>query len=231
MMTPLELCEPLFLFVCKINRSKRKGGPAFEAAQLRAEVDRILRTMVQQSTTERDLPKQFNQLKPMLLAFVDGMAAQALPGKWTNMSGPGQSGEEYFFKQLDEAMADSSPAAQQRLMVFYTCLGLGYGEWRNGPDEARQLNDKINQVAGLLQDFMDLDERRKLCTSAYEHTDTRLLEPPLAQRLTSLGIVLVGLLVIAFVANAMLYRQKTRGLNEMMNSVIGHSTDQPAKAG
>src|SRR5208282_1273285 len=101
-MTLLDLCEPLFIFVCKINRSKRKGGPVFDPAQLRAEVDRIMRGMVQQSTTERDLPRRYNLLKPVLLAFVDGMAAQALPGKWQNMSGPGVGVEELFFKQLDE---------------------------------------------------------------------------------------------------------------------------------
>jgi type VI protein secretion system component VasF len=223
-MTPLDLCEPLFLFVCKLNRSKRKGGPSFDPAQLRAEVDRILRTMVQRSTTERDLPKQFNLLKPALLAFVDGMAAQALSGKWQNMAAADQSGDDFFFKQLDVTLADTTPAARQRLAVFYTCLGLGFGEWKQ--DDARWLADKINQVAGHIQEFTDLDEKRKLCAVAYENIDERVLEPPLAQRLTSLGILLVGLLVIAFLANAMLYRQKTQGLNQIMNVVLGQDNSK-----
>ena len=227
-MTPLDLCEPLFLFVCKLNRSKRKGGPSFDPAQLRAEVDKILRGMIQRSTTERDLPKQFNLLKPALLAFVDGMAAQALPGKWQNMAAAEQSGDDFFFKQLDQTLADSTPAARQRLAVFYACLGLGFGEWK--VDDARWLADKINQVAGHIQEFTDLDEKRKLCAAAYENIDTRVLEAPLGQRLTSLGVLMAGLLVIAFLANAMVYNQKTRDLNDMMKAVVD-TTNSGGKTG
>jgi len=218
-MTPLDLCEPLFLFVCKLNRSKRKGGPSFEPAQLRAEVDRIMRGMVQKAASDREASKQFTVLKPILLAFVDGMAAQALPGRWQNIAPPGQTGDEYFFDQLEQTIADSSVPARQRLTVFYACLGLGYGQWR--PEDETAQADRINKVAGYIQDFMDLEEKKKLCPPAYEHTDTRMLEPPLAQRLTSWGIILAGLLLIAFFANAALYREKTGGLHDIMTGLLG----------
>jgi type VI secretion system protein ImpK len=231
-MTPLDLCEPLFLFVCKVNRSKRKGGPTFEPQQLRAEVEKILRDMAKQAYADRDLTLQYNAMKPILLAFVDIMGEQALAGKWQNMT-PGDqttAGDDFFFGQLEATLPDSTPAARQRLAVFYTCLCLGAGAARH---DARFLNDKINQVAGHIQEFMDLDEKKKLCVSAYQHTDERLLEPPLGQRLASLGIVLVGLLLIAFLANAMLYRQKMRGLNDILNSVLAHDAPsaQVAKSG
>jgi type VI protein secretion system component VasF len=228
-MTPLDLCEPLFLFVCKVNRSKRKGGPTFEPQQLRTEVEKILRDMAKQSYADRDLTLQYNALKPVLLAFVDLMAEQALPGRWQSLT-PGDqatAADDFFFAQLEATLPDASGPARQRLAVFYTCLCLGAGASRH---DARFLTEKIHQVTGHIQEFMDLDEKKKLCVTAYQNTDERCLEPPLAQRLTSLGILLVGLLLIAFLANAMLYRQKMHGLNDILNSVVAHNAPD-AQAG
>jgi len=41
------------------------------------------------------------------------------------------------------------------------------------------------------------------------------------QRLTSWGIILAGLLLIAFFANAALYREKTGGLHDIMTGLLG----------
>ena len=72
--------------------------------------------------------------------------------------------------------------------------------------------------------------QRKLCAAAYENIDTRVLEAPLGQRLTSLGVLMAGLLVIAFLANAMVYNQKTRDLNDMMKAVVD-TTNSGGKTG
>ena len=39
-MTLLELCEPLFQYVCRLNRSARKGG-SYEPTRVRAEIDAL----------------------------------------------------------------------------------------------------------------------------------------------------------------------------------------------
>src|ERR1700722_3123687 len=221
-MTLLDLCEPLFLFACKVNRSKRKGGPGFEPPQLRAEVERILREMALAAYVDRDLQSQFTQVKPILIYFVDAIAEQAFPGRGQKMAKPDENPGEEFFVQLDKTLADNSRPALHRLTIFYTCLGLGFvGKYK---DDSHGLTDKINQVAGRIQEFMELDEKKRLCSAAYEHTDERNLEPPVGRSLTGVGIVLAGLIVIVFFANAMLYRQRTLGLRNMVehfNAVVG----------
>src|SRR5436305_733019 len=130
-MTPLELSEPLFQYVCRVNRSARKGG-IYAEDQVRAEVRAILADIQAKADADPASAAQFDprrgKLLLVLMFFVDFMIRNSsLPfaGEWYDLAREENepNGDERFFQLMDESLADRSEPATQRLAVYYTCLG------------------------------------------------------------------------------------------------------------
>jgi type VI secretion system protein ImpK len=242
-MTPVELCEPLFQFVCRLNRSARKGGD-HDMDQVRAEVKGILSDIMAKASADPALATQFDydqegrghdrskgQLYVVLLFFVDFMirnSALRWAMEWNNLADDvgEQAGDEKFFELLDETLGQRSDAANQRLAVFYTCMGLGFSGWYTGQPE--YLRKKMLECAARLRGVVNADEASKVCPEAYERTNTsNLIEKP-ASSLIGIGITLVVLVVMTLIANAYLYERSASDLSDALKRVM--QADGPAAA-
>jgi type VI protein secretion system component VasF len=223
-MTLAELCDPFFLYLCKINRAARKGG-IFEYAKIRNEIQGILQDMARTAAADPRLGDQFTRMERPLIFFADSMIAEgALPfaAEWNEKRLAFErnelAGDEKFFDLLDETLADPGEQATERLTVFYICLGLGFSGWyANKPEH---LQRKMMEISARIPHLLGAHEAARICPEAYESLNTsNLIEPP-GQKLAGIGIALAGLCVVLFLTNMYLYRWSSNDLVERLDRIL-----------
>jgi type VI protein secretion system component VasF len=234
-MTLLELSEPLFLYICRLSRSARKGVRV-EPSTVRNEVKAILGDMRSRAMADRALVSQFEKIELVYLFFVDFMVRECLGAaakSWQELAAERQelAGDERFFDMLDETLKEPGDAAAERLVIYYVCIGLGFTGWYTGQPE--YLRKKMLEISSRIRHVMDPDQMAKICPEAYDNVNTaNLVEPP-GRRLIGVGILLVGVLIVLFAANIALYyhskRQLTSALDGITESVRGKAA--PSKEG
>jgi type VI secretion system protein ImpK len=227
-MTLLDLSEPLFQYICRLNRSARKGGN-YEMTQVQADIKGMLAEGKSKSVGE-NLSDQWDKIELPLIFFCDFMIKEsALPWarEWKELAFEHQemAGDEKFFDLLEETLKDKSPAANQRLAVYYTCIGLGFTGWYTGQPE--YLRRKMKEIAARLQAGGQIADAVRICSDAYEKVDTRdLIEPP-GTKLLGIGIALVGLILVLFVVYAYLYHDSANRLKQALTKVEANSRNIP----
>jgi type IV/VI secretion system ImpK/VasF family protein len=230
--TLLDLCEPLFQYICRLNRSARKGGN-YELSQVQNEIKGFL-AEARGKAVNANLSQQWNQTELLLMFFTDFMIKEsALPWarEWKELAFERHemAGDEKFFDLLEDTLKDQSPAANDRLAVFYVCMGLGFSGWYTGQPE--YLRRKMKEIASRLQNSGQFAESQRICPDTYEKVDTRdLVEPP-GTKLIGIGIALLGLIIVLFVAYGFLYRDNSAKLMSATKQIIDQSNDAVADTG
>lgn len=225
-MTLLELCEPLFQYICMLNRIARNpGGENVEYAALRAQIESMFQTMGAEAESEPRLASQYKKMEMPLIFFVDSMLAESklsLAPQWNKQRLAYErnelAGDEKFFDFLDETLEESGSEANERLEVYYACLGLGFQGWYAGQPE--YLRKKMLLIAQRIPHLIDPAQTARLCPEAYEHTDTRdLVEPP-GVKMATMGIGFAGLCLIVLVVNFSLFRTASTGLSDALRVIL-----------
>jgi type VI secretion system protein ImpK len=224
--TVLDICEPLFQYICRLNRSARKRGD-HDYNTVRSEVKSLLESIGRQAATDPKLVAQFHaergKLFLVLLFFVDFMIRNSelkFASDWVNLAEKERqyAGDEKFFDLFEECLADRSDAATERLSVYYTCIGLGFTGWYTGQPE--HLRRKMLECAGRLKGLVTANDIRRICPDAYEHVDSsNLVEPPGAS-LVVMGLALVGLIAVVLIVNAYSYYRNSSDLSGSLQQVI-----------
>ena len=227
-MSLLVVCEPVFQYVCRLNRSARKGGQ-IDSVSVRNSVLTILEDAEKTAGTDPDLLAQFEKIKMPLLFFIDYMIKEStlsFADSWDEITREygEHAGDEKFYDLLDETLEENTPAANERLSVFYTCLGLGFTGFYTGQPE--YLRRKMTEISGRIRQMMDIDETIPLCPEAYEHVDTSdLIEPP-AKKLVGIGILMVGMILVVFAVIITRFVQSKSDLGKSLDSIIKQSSAQ-----
>lgn len=223
-MTLLELCEPLFQYVCRLSRSARMGC-TMEMDQVRSDIKKILGEVRTNASADAGLSSQYEKVELPLVFFVDFMVKESklsFASQWYELGRERNelAGDEKFFDLLDEELLDSSEAATQRLAVYYTCIGLGFtGVYTGQPESIQRLMSKISaRISGM----MDADEKSYVCPEAYENVDSRdFVEPPGA-KLVGIGIILIGLIIVWSIAYFWLFVSTSDRVADSLDTIIGH---------
>ncbi len=225
-----ELCEPLFLYICRLNRSARKGG-MIDFNRARNEIKAILEDMARSASTDPRLSDQFRKVELPLLFFVDSMLSEstlAIAAEWNANRLAAEkhelAGDEKFFDLLDEALADSSEQAGERLEIFYTCLGLGFTGWYAGQND--YLRKKTLEVSARIPSLIGIDDSARICPEAYQYNDTRdLVETP-GRKLVGIGIALVGLVIVVAITNVCLFKWTSDELVDVLGRILSHGRQE-----
>ena len=221
-MTILEVCEPLFKKVCLLNRLGRKGGGASDYDKLRLEIEEMFKEMERVAGNEPLLRAQWQKLEFPLIFFVDSMIAESgLPvsAQWHQhrlaYDRKELAGDEKFFDFLDETLNDSSDEAAERLLVFYTCIGLGFTGWYASQPE--YLRGKMLDISQRIRSAMETNRTARICPEAYEHVDTRdLVQPP---KLGGIAVIFVGLCLIVLTVEIYLFREASLSLTDSLTAI------------
>lgn len=234
-MSVQEVCEPLFHEMCRLNRLARKGGGSgTEMNRVRAQIRAIFDEMKASAAADVGLSNQYAEAEKPLVYFVDFMISEsAFP--WANEWPPFEEevygelvGQTRFFELLDETRADPSPAATDRLEIYYQCLGLGFTGFYS--DEPEYLRRKMLEIQGRIKKRVDLQSTEKFVPESELYVNTSQLYEPPSPRLIMMGIALVGLIVVLFVANYWVYwsseSRLTRDLDDIAASSEADGTEE-----
>ncbi|QOI99985.1 MAG: DotU family type IV/VI secretion system protein [Phycisphaeraceae bacterium] len=235
-MTLVEVCEPVFQYVCTLNRLGRAGG-SVSAALVKEEAREAFRQAEQRART-LGLSASFDAVRLPLACGVDGLIREgAAASRWSNeFRGLAedlgeQAPDDRFFEALNAAMREPSGASTDRLAVFYMVLGLGY---RGGRDPA-DLRVKMREIAARARGMTEADTTGRVCPEAYESVDTRALTQPPARSLVGMVIALITMVAVLAGAYVYLYREQTRDLADSLRRVTGErsvsSAEQDPAAG
>ena len=223
-MTLLELCEPLFQYMCRLNRLARSGS-TLEMDQVRNDIKKIFEAMKAEALNNAALTTQHEKIELPLLFFVDFTIKESkliFAYDWYELGRERNelAGDEKFFDLLDENLEDTSDAATERLVIFYTCIGLGFtGVYTGQPESIKRLMSKIS---ARISSMIDADEKSYICPEAYENIDARdFVEPP-STRLVGIGITLIGLIVVWSIAYFCLLKWTLDDVSNSLDTIIEH---------
>jgi len=222
-----ELCEPVFQYVCRLNRGGRQGVQD-DIELVRAEVNQLLTNVKSTAAGEPRLHDQYESVRQALVYFVDSMIASGrsliakdwdqrrLAYEWQEFSG-----DEKFWDMLEEALKEHhGEAATVRLSFYYTCLGLGFTGFYYG--KADFIKRKMAQMSARLDRDGSLAQNDQICPEAYQSVDRRVLFESPAGKLIGIIIAVVGLVIVLFIMNALLYRRTSSELSGDYSVVLGH---------
>jgi hypothetical protein len=193
--------------------------------QVRNEIKRIFEVMRAESLNNAELTGQYEKIELPLIFFVDFVIKEsklAFAYDWYELGRERNelAGDEKFFDLLDENLVDSSDAATERLVIFYTCIGLGFtGVYTGQPESIQRLMSKISaRISGM----MDADEKSYICPEAYENVDDRdFIEPP-STKLVGIGIALIGLIIVWSIAYCCLLKWTLDDVTTSLDTIIEH---------
>jgi type VI protein secretion system component VasF len=245
-MTLLETTEPLFQYICRLNRMARKSsvvptgettfvskagalprGVSLDYAVVRNEVKAILEDMQQKAAKDFRLASQVQKMELPLLFFVDAIISESsLPfaAQWNQNRLAYErnelAGDEKFFDLLDQDAKDPSEEASERLAVFYTCIGLGFsGIYFRQPELLRKT---MFTIAPRIKRWLEADEAAKICPEAYEGVDTRDLTEPPSRKVLVISLIFVCLIFACLASYFWLYHRSASELTDAFSQIAPH---------
>ena len=229
-MTLAELCEPFFQYVCRLSRSSRMGCD-IEMDVARNDIKRLLEEMKVGASGEAGLAGQYEKVELPLIFFVDFMVKESklkFAYDWQELGREkGElAGDEKFFDLLDAELAETGEAATERLVIYYTCIGLGFTGIYTG--QADNLQRLMSRIGARISRMVDADEKAHICPEAYENVDTRdFVEPP-GTKLVGIGIVLVGLIIVWAAAYLFMFIRTSGKVAKSLDTIIDYQTSAAA---
>ena len=221
-MNLLELCEPTFLFVCKVNRIYRNGGN-LKLNKLQVEIA-DLRDEIQSKLIKEDssLNRQFESIELPLIYFIDSMLVASGVEEWNeNRIAVNEfnrrAGDNEFFDLLYDAESEVGDDADIKLAFYYCCIGLGFtGMYEEDPSH---LHDIMRRLEPRVRTFMDRDVISKITPEAYSHNLEMNVSPDTAPRYLGLLVLAVGMVFAIMFSILYLYIDAFSGLSKVLSKI------------
>jgi type VI protein secretion system component VasF len=219
----VELCEPIFVYVCYINRCG-KADKEISYITTREEICGLLNSLKANLVHGSKLWRKFKRIELALLFFIDSMIcdscvsfAEEWDMKRLAYERGEMTGDLKFFQILNEISSEYSIDSEDCLTFFYFCLGLGFtGTFKNQPEEIIDRNNLIiSRIPRLSESF-----KMEIFEDIYSNVDNRNI---LAKKwLSAKKIVFISLLlfIIIVLLNAFLYYLAVNPLFTTLNRVI-----------
>jgi type VI secretion system protein ImpK len=223
----LEICEPIFQYVCRLTRSGRTEC-TLEMNQVINDIRKIFGDMKTKAASQGQ-EYQLEKVELPLIFFIDFMVHDAklnISSEWFGLGVERNefAGDEKFFDLLDGDLADLSDDATERIAVYYTCIGLGFtGIYTGQTDSIKRL---MMKMSARISHMINADDKTLICPQAYENVDTRdLIEPP-GTKLVGIGIVLIGLTLIWLVSYIVLFSITAGEVGDSVQTILKYDPQQ-----
>ena len=225
-MTLLKLCEPLFQYVCKLRRSAAKGCD-LPLGMVQSDIRKLFDTMQANASGDSALAGQFERMRLPLVFFVDFMVKESGLGfrsEWVPLAHEFNelAGNQKFFVLLGSDLPDPSDGATERLVVYHSCLGLGFmGMYAGQPARIQELMARIStRISGS----MDAGEGSQMCPQAYQCTDSTDLSTPPGTKLATIGIILIGSIVVWFFCYFLAFHLASKDISRTITEINRQTT-------
>lgn len=228
----LELCEPLFAYVCTLNRGGRSGA-ILTPERVRGELEALFDRLRSEAAGKHGLSTQFKSIEEPLHGFVDSMIQRSSlpfarawkPMAW-DLKDADRAFEDTFYVHMERALQERGPEADERIAVFYTCLCLGFrgDPAKRTPEFLTAQMDRMQPALKRYQQTRWEGDSSKLCGEAYDHTDSRKLWQPLGVSLATVMIVLVFGVVLILVATSVIFKTTKAELEGYIDGIADRWT-------
>jgi type VI protein secretion system component VasF len=233
-----DLCDPLFRYVASLKRALRRGAE-IGAEPIRADVKRIL-GQIRSAATDPDLEAQFDAVELPLIFFVDFAILESgtkVADEWEPIAYERNelTGDEKFFDMLEETLADQSEEASERLVVYHTCLALGFaGGQEETPEDGHaylsfvgagsgKLDKLKRRTFGRVRKFIGIETGSRICPEAYEHVDQSKLAEDTGRKLVAMAVALAVLVGILVIANFFLFTRTSTAIISVLDRIEARS--------
>ena len=248
-MTLLQLTEPLFQYVCRLNRIARRGGAPMSGAEttfitktpeaaatpvrganldylvLRSEVKALLEDLMSKASSDARLSHQARKIELALIFFVDSMISESsLPfaAEWN------QNRMAYDRQELagDEKFFDlldetlKDPGEDAAERLAVFYICIGLGFTGIYFKQPEFLRKTMLSIAPRVRHLVENDQNAKICPEAYEGVDTRNLVQPPSSRMLLVGLVFGCFTVAVLISYVVMYRQASKNLNNSIEEVL-----------
>lgn len=218
----IELCEPAFQYVCKLNRIGARGNLDFQL--VRSEVKDLVSGIEQRAGMDRLDADKFAKVKLPLIFFIDSMIVESevpCAAEWdTNRLAYDYnelSGDESFFDDLDRTLSGSDPDKTELLTFFYVCLGLGFtGIYFSQP---AMIRDYMSRMEPHLRGFLESDLHQRLVPDTYNYTNTANLVATPAPRIIGIVLSFLGAALAVFITVVFLYLGASKDLAQSITRI------------
>ncbi|MCS7009150.1 MAG: DotU family type IV/VI secretion system protein [Chthoniobacterales bacterium] len=207
-MKTILAAEPLFNRICEwIEKSHSPSSLSLSYDDARREILLLLDQVRNNFLEDPEIANQWTQVEMPLIFFVDSIISESkLPfaDEWNHQRLAYDyrelAGDEKFFDILERNLHEPTASANERLLLLYTCLGLGFtGLYGSEPSPIRL---KMAEISRRILPGLKTDAHTRLCPEAYENTDTSdLTEPPPISGST----LLLTFLCLTLLATSVLY--------------------------
>lgn len=222
-MNLLQLCEPTFLYICKVNRIYRNGG---NLDLKRIQVDIAdLRGEIQSKLIQEDsmLNQQFESIELAYIYFIDSILVASGVTEWNDEriavnEFNRRAGDNEFFDLLYDAETEVGEEADSKLAFYYCCIGLGFtGMYEDDP---KHLHDIMQRLEPRVRSFMDRDVISRITPEAYSHNLEMNVAPDTAPRYLGLLFLAIGTVVAITISILYLYIDTFSSLSKVLTKII-----------
>lgn len=221
-MNLLELCEPTFLFVCKVNRIYRSGGK-LDVAKVNAEIA-DLRGEIQSVLIQEDsiLNQQFESIELAYIYFIDSMLVASGMTEWNNEriavnEFNRRAGDNEFFDLLYDSEAEVGEDADSKLAFYYCCIGLGFTGMYE--DDSKHLHEIMQRLEPRVRIFMDRDVISRITPEAYSHNLEMNVAPETGPRYLGLLFLAIGAVFAIMFSIFYLYIDAFSSLSKVLTKI------------
>ncbi len=222
-MNLLELCEPTFLYICKVNRIYRNGA-SLDVATIQADLA-DLREQIQTGLIHEDatLNAQFESIELALIYFVDSMLVASGVTEWNDCriavtEFNRRAGDNEFFDFLYDVESEVGDDADSKLAFYYCCIGLGFTGMYE--DDIDHLHDIMRRLEPRVRRFMDRDVISRITPEAYSHNLEMNVSPDSVPRYLGLFVLAIGTIIAIIISVLYLYIDAFNGLSKVLSKII-----------
>jgi type IV/VI secretion system ImpK/VasF family protein len=229
----IDVCEPLFLYASSLKRAGRRSASP-QAAQVRSAVKKVFDQMRAAAAGDVEVEEQYDEVELPLVFFMDFVILESdldFARDWEPLAFERNelAGDQKFFDMLESTLAEEGDAALERLLVYHTCLGLGFtGMYDAGAEELLRLRRKAYSRARKAAGIEAVD---RMCADAYEHVDTGSYIHATGRSLGAMAIALVGLIGVLIIANFFLFRSTSTAISTALNKMLTRSVEPVERVG
>lgn len=222
-MNLLQLCEPTFLYICKVNRILRNGGK-LPLETVQADVA-DLRENISAALAQEDaaLNDQYQSIELSLVYFIDSMLVSSGLTDWNShriavREFNRRAGDNEFFDFLADAEAEGGDSANARLAFYYCCIGLGYTGMYE--DDVDKLHEIMRRLEPRVRPYMDRDVLSRITPEAYSHNLEIIVSPDTAPRYIGVVVLATGTIVAILITVVYLYFEAFSGLSSALGRIL-----------
>ena len=248
-MTLLQLTEPLFQYICRLNRIARRGGapkpvgettfvartPQGAAAAIRganldnvvarSEIKALFEDMMSKASTDARLSQQARKIELPLIFLVDSMISESsLPfaAEW-NQNRLAYDRQELAgdekFFDLLDETAKDNSEDAAELLAVFY-ICIGLGFTGIYFKQPEFLRKTMLSIAPRIRHLVENDQNAKICPEAYEKVDTRNLVQPPGSRMLLVGLVFACFTLAVLISYVVMYRMASTNLNQSIKEVL-----------